>query len=460
MSCLLHTVVPMPASQKKALADNLIQLISEQVAQIIDCRPNKSEGKIPLHDAVMSAVAMMHLKYPSLLQFDKDRPEPEIQANLRSLYHVKKIPSDTHMRIMLDPVPTRAFAPLFKTLFTFVQRSGRLKPFHYFKEGYLAPCDGTGHFSSGTNHCNECCVKKPDSPKTQYYHQLLGICIVKPGLKTVLPLMPEPIIHQVDASKNDCEVNALKRALEHIHQDHPKLKLVLNLDDLYSKGPTIQLIRAYHHHFIIVAKDSDHAALFEAVDEQDKRNRVIRFEQTDSKGYRHWFRFTNGVPLNKTYPDLKVNFLEYVAYDKQGKKCYCNSWVTSLRINHRRCMQIMRGGRARWKIENETFNTLKTQGYNLEHNYGHGEEHLASNLACLMFLVFLIDQVEQLACPVFNKAWQSCFSKIKLWEVIRQYFMTFIIDSWYQLLKTLAYRRSRGKPREVTHIGSLIPDTS
>lgn len=264
----------MPVSQKKAIADDLISLVSKQAAQIPDRRPNKLDDKIPLHDAVMSALAVMHLKYPSLLQFDKDRLEPESRSNLKSLYHVNKVPSDTHMRVMLDPVPTRKLAPCFKALFTYVQRSGRLKQFHYFEEGYLAPCDGTGHFSSGKNHCSECCVKKPDSPKTQYYHQLLGICIVKPDMKAVLPLMPEPIIHQVDASKNDCEVNALKRALEHIHQDHPRLNLILNLDDLYSKGPTIKLIRSYHHHFIIVAKDSDHASLFEAVNERDKHNRV------------------------------------------------------------------------------------------------------------------------------------------------------------------------------------------
>lgn len=450
----------MPVSQKKAIGDDLIQLVSKQAANIPDKRHYKIDDKISLHDAVMSAFAMMHLKYPSLLQFDKDQLEPEIRGNLKSLYHVEKVPSDSHMRVMLDPVPTRDLASCFTSLFTYIQRSGRLKQFCYFKEGYLAPCDGTGHFASGKNHCSECCVKKPDSPNPQYYHQLLGICLVKPGMKAVLPLMPEPIIHQVNATKNDCELKAMKRALEHIHQDHPRLNLILNLDGLYSNGSAINLIRSYHHHFIIVAKDSDHASLFEAVDERARRNRVLQYEERDDKGHRHWFRYTNGVALNKSHPDLKINFIEYGEYDKQGKRCYTNSWVTSLRVTHRRCMQVMRGGRARWKIENETFNTLKTQGYHLEHNYGHGKEHLASNMACLMLLAFLVDQIEQLACPIFNKAWQVCFSKIKLWEVIRQYFMTFLIDSWFQLLKTLAYRRTRGEPRKVKHISSLFPDTS
>ena len=65
---------------------------------------------------------------------------------------------------------------------------------------------------------------------------------------------------------------------------------------------------------------------------------------------------------------------------------------------------IMRGGRARWKIENETFNTLKNQGYHLEHNYGHGEQNLSVVFAMLMMLAFLVDQTQQLCCPVFQAA--------------------------------------------------------
>ena len=80
----------MPASQKKAIGDDLLALISEQVAKIPDRRSYKLNGKISLHDAVMSALAMMHLKYPSLLQFDKDKPLPEIRSNLKSLYAVEQ----------------------------------------------------------------------------------------------------------------------------------------------------------------------------------------------------------------------------------------------------------------------------------------------------------------------------------------------------------------------------------
>ncbi|MCF1459690.1 MAG: hypothetical protein LPH21_19730 [Shewanella sp.] len=450
----------MPASQKQALAEKLLDIVSTQAVEIVDRRPNQLDGKISLHNAIMSALAMLHLKYPSLLQFEKDRLQPEIEYNLHTLYQVEQVPSDTHMRTMLDPVKTRQLAPLFSSLFHFVQKSGRLKSFQYFKEGYLLPVDGSNYFESSAIHCKECCSKKPDSATPQYYHQVLGCCIVKPGMKEVLPLMPEPIIQQVDASKNDCEVAALQRLLEHIHTDHPKLKLVLNVDDLYSKGPTITLIQSYGYHYIAVAKDSDHKALFETVDELDKHDKVTRYEFTDEKGHRHWFRYVNNVGLNKTYDDLMVNFMEYVEYDEKGKKCYSNSWITSLLIDNSRCMNIMRGGRAKWKIENETFNTLKTQGYNLEHNYGHGKEHLSSNLACLTFLAFLIDQIEQLACPLFKKAWQLCGAKIVLWGKIRNLVITFIADSWTEVLKGVIALRTKDRGRPLRNIRSLIPDTS
>ncbi|MCL6272347.1 transposase, partial [Sansalvadorimonas sp. 2012CJ34-2] len=141
---------------------------------------------------------------------------------------------------------------------------------------------------------------------------------------------------------------------------------------------------------------------------------VKRYEYTDDNGYRHWFRYINNVPINKSHPDVLINYLEYVEISPKEKKFSC-TWVTNIELSTETVTKVMRAGRARWMIENETFNTLKTQGYNLEHNYGHGKQHLATNLAMLMFLAFLIDQIEQLACPRFREAWHSQKTKISLW---------------------------------------------
>src|SRR5260370_11733147 len=79
----------------------------------------------------------------------------------------------------------------------------------------------------------------------------------------------------------------------------------------------------------------------------------------------------------------------------------------------------MRAGRARWKIENETFNTLKNQGYHFEHNYGHGEQNLSVVFAMLMMLAFLVDQTQQLCCALFQALWSNLGSKRLLWVRIR-----------------------------------------
>lgn len=119
--------------------------------------------------------------------------------------------------------------------------------------------------------------------------------------------MPEPIIQQVDATKNDCEKAALKRLPSNISREHPHLRLVLNCDDLYSDGPTIKLVKSYGYSFIMVAKDTSHTSLYESVDELDKAGKVSRYQYTDEKGCLHWFRFVNGVPINKSHKETLVN---------------------------------------------------------------------------------------------------------------------------------------------------------
>lgn len=446
----------MPTARKKALADELVNIVRQQASKIPDNRPNHCTTKTTLCDAIMSGLAVMHMKCPSLLDFEHKCENPKVIHNLQHMYGVQRIPSDTHLREMLDPIETDYFRPFFTSLFSYVQSSKRLKKFEYFKEGYLAPVDGTGHFASSKIDCPECCVKKADSDNPQFYHQLLAICLVKPGQKEVLPLMPEPIIKQVNASKNDCEKTALKRLLENVSREHPKLKLVLTFDDLYSDGPTIKMVQSYGYSFIIVAKDSDHAALVEAVDALDSKGEVNRYEYVDEKGYRHWFRYVNGVPINKSHKDVLVNYLEYVEISPKGEK-YTNVWVTDIQLTDDSVTSVMRGGRAKWKIENETFNTLKTQGYHLEHNYGHGKEHLATNLACLTFIAFLIDQIEQLGCRLFQKAWAMSHSKKALWEHMRSLFHWFFVDSWWDLLMAIVTYNNDEKGQNVR---SVIPDTS
>ncbi|MBO9496214.1 hypothetical protein J7438_19340, partial [Thalassotalea sp. G20_0] len=116
-------------------------------------------------------------------------------------------------------------------------------------------------------------------------------------------------------------------------------------------------------------------------------------------------------------------------------------WVTDIELTDETVEAVMRGGRCRWHIENQTFNTLKNQGYHLEHSYGHGEKHLATNLAYLTFLAFLVDQIQEMACPQFQKALNKPAKPTRkyLWRRITGLFTSFMIDSWDELFSAIIH---------------------
>ena len=98
----------------------------------------------------------------------------------------------------------------------------------------------------------------------------------------------------------------------------------------------------------------------------------------------------------------------------------------------------MKAAKARWKIENETFNTLKNQGYHFEHNYGHGYKHLCNVLALIMLLAFLIDQIIQARDKIFKIIEAKVRTKKRLWHTRRVLFSTTILNSFDQLMRKLA----------------------
>lgn len=193
--------------------------------------------------------------------------------------------------------------------------------------------------------------------------------------------------------------------------------------------------------YILSAKPGDHAFLFDYVDQAVQQGEATEFTIPDPSKplIHHCFRFINKVPLNKGSRDsLLVNFLEYWETDADGNVRQRFSWVTDLVITQGNAYDIMRGGRARWRIENETFNILKNQGYNLEHNYGLGKQHLSAVFAHLMMLALLVDQAQQLCCPLFQAAWAKCASKKLLWECVRSCFREFVAQSMTAILSRVA----------------------
>jgi Transposase DDE domain len=428
-----------PKERKHLSADALFGLVRSGFATIPDYRLGETD--IALTDALMSAFAMFSLKSPSLLAFDKERAE----GNLETIYGMERVPCDTHMREILDPVSPEWLRPLFKSVFRQLQRGKALEEMVFLDGYYLLALDGTGYFSSQTIHCASCLHKVHRNGAITYYHQLLGAAILHPDCREVIPLMPEPIIKQDGTEKNDCERNAAKRFISKLRQDHPHLQFIVTEDSLSSNAPHIETLHAHGCHYILGVKEGDHAYLFNQVQRAAHDGHVTAYERHDrAAGIRHRFRFVNAVRLNGSHADVRVNFIEY--WEISHDKVQHFSWVTDLRVNKRNVFRLMRGGRARWKIENATFNTLKNQGYHFEHNYGHGEQNLSVVFAMLMMLAFLVDQTQQRCCALFQAVWAKLGSKRLLWERMRALFYDYALESMRQLLEALLYGLKKSPP--------------
>ncbi len=429
--------------KKHLSAKGLLNIVKKAFHKIIDTKNGRTTSLI---DCLMSAVALFGLKYPSLYQFDKDHKDGDgtLPHNLKTLYEIEGVPSDTYLRERLDEVDPQELRGAFKSIFASLQRSKELEAYQFYKGHYLISADGTGMFSSKTINCDNCCVKNHRNGTKTYYHQMICASMVHPDIKQVIPLAPEPIVKDDGQKKNDCERNASKRLIANIRREHPHLPIIFIEDALASNGPHIDTLKKANMRYILGVKPGDHKWLFDWVTSNDCTTHLIH-----QNGTTHEFKFINDAPLNESRQDVRVNFIEYKETNKKGK-VQVFSWVTDFHLSKDNVYQIMRGGRARWKIENETFNTLKNQGYHFEHNFGHGNKNLCSVLGFMMLLAFLIDQVQELACPLFKAALRKRCTRKSLWERLRGAFIYFYITDWEDLYVCIA-----GKMKHPV----LAPDT-
>lgn len=423
-----------PQTRKHLSFDPLIQQILRRANQLPDAR--QREGDFSVADALLSAIAMFFLKDPSLLAFQERRND----ENMKNLYGIRQVPSDTQMREILDPLTPDLIRPMFQDVFAQLQRGKALEPFVFHDDCYLLSMDGTKYFCSKNVHC-DCCLQRQNkkSGEITYYHQMLGAVLVHPDQRQVIPLAPEPIVQQDGDNKNDCERNAGKRLLEKIREEHPHLRLIVVEDGLASNAPHIRLLKRLRMHFILGAKPDDHQHLFAEVAraENDGRLTTIRWTDEQRPDVQCEIRFVHHLPLNKSNEDLRVNFLQYVEYAADGKLRKQFSWVTDLAITEDNARHLVRGGRSRWKVENETFNTLKNQGYHFEHNYGHGRQNLSVIFAMLMMLTFLLDQTQELCCPLFQAVHRKLVSRRSVWDHLRSHFRHFTFRSMRELYEVV-----------------------
>lgn len=369
-----------------------------------------------LQDILSGAFAMFSLKSASLLDFSIRSGQED--KNLMEVYKIKKLCSDTQMRQVLDQVQASRVRDWFSLLIRKVKKSDFFTSYRYWKQLVVISIDGVEHFSSPKVHCQHCLRKEHQSGEVTYSHAMLAAVMVHPDKREVLPLDAEPILQQDGCEKNDCERNAAKRLLAHLKGTYPKLKALLVEDALYANGPHIEQILQAGYHYLIAVKPDSHKALFKQVDSRGQTNAYALEENKIS----HQFYWENNLPLCSSQSQVRVNFLRYQQLDQQGHLLQEFTWITDLPIRKNNVLILTKAARSRWKIENETFNTLKNQGYHFEHNYGHGQDQLATVLAYLMLLAFTIDQLQQGACKTFRAIHAVLKTKVKMWQSLRAVF--------------------------------------
>jgi hypothetical protein len=454
--------------RKHLSAPGLYGLVKNAFLAIPD---HRAQGNVfySLTDTLSSGLAVFAFKAPSLLNFMERTREPLEGANIKALFQIPQVPSDTQLRDILDPVQPEQLRPAYDSVLREFQRGNELQKFMVL--GYYAiALDGTGVFSSSNIHCPHCLVKKSKSKtndKSQhdeneeeeciYHHQMLGACIVHPLHRQVIPLFPEPITNQDGFTKNDCERNASKRWIQEFRRHHPKMPTLILEDSLASNLPHLKTLRDHDCRYLTGVKESDHKYLFEQFRINSNTSCTFKHQEAFITGEKvrqqvtRSYEFISGLELNRSDSDFKTNLIifkerrEFLDPRLGNKKATIKeinfSWVTDLEVTEENVSQIVTLARRRWAIENETFQTLKkTTDYNLEHNYGHGKEYLATNFALLCMLAFLIDQVQEFSCEVFKEILAKAKSKSGLWQTMRSSIEWVQFSSWEHLMTVLLER--------------------
>jgi hypothetical protein len=430
-------------SKKHLSFKAIITMIVEKLSTIKDFRAVNSSNSIV--DVMLSGLACMYFQSTSLLEFQRNMERREQRNNLRSLFTVKDLPTDQGMRNIIDTVDTEvAFRPIFKELFSKLQRGKHLEQYQTLPGKYLLNVDGTQYFSSKELSCKKCLTR--GTTKHSYNcHQVLQGAIVKAGLRQVIPVIPEEIRAQDGDEKSDCETNAFKRFLTKFRKDHDKLGIIINADALYATSSVIAAIHDHKANYIFKIQSNNHKTLINNVTSAEKS----KLECLSLRKNKIIINWANNIELFST-TKIKTNYIEawelVPQKDDTKKSQYYGKWITDLEITTENAKTILNAARARWKIENECFNTLKNHGYQIEHNYGHGSNNLCYNFYNFILLAFTMHQIHQLTDKLFQEM-RTCFSRLGcMWEKIRNTVELLFFSSMDILWEFIALKRDYEPP--------------
>lgn len=411
----------MEAKQIVFTFDMMMASLRAAMAKFPDYRHGKNI-QYEVMDAASGAFSVFFTQCASFLEHQERMQQRYGLSNAKTLFGMRAIPSDNQIRNLLDEASPTLLSPVFDECFTALEKSGHMDEYRVKlgknERDLLLALDGVQYFSSEAIQCDNCSKKKKNG-NIQYSHAMVTPTIVGVGKDKVISLAPEFIVPQDGEKKQDCEIKASKRWIEANGQKYTHFEITILGDDLYAHDPWCKKVVDQGFNFIFVCKPESHKTVYEWVKGVTKEYVEDRFD--GKKHLIYTYNYVEGVPLTSEKDALLVNFVEVRVKERTtGKEVYHNAFITNHSLTTETLPIIIDSGRARWKIENENNNTLKTKGYHLEHNFGHGSKYLASILATMNLLAFLFHTMLEFMNDKYQllrkviKARKTFFNHIKI----------------------------------------------
>jgi hypothetical protein len=384
----------------------LMGYLREAIDKIEDPRKLSPNKQYSLFDAALSAFGVFFFQCSSFLEHQKQLNSRKGRDNIQTLLDVFKIPTDAQIRNILDKINPNMLFGVFISVYQILKNKGFLKQYEVLNEQLLVPLDGTEYFSSKLIHCEKCSSRAHKNDSVTYFHTAILPVIASPNIEQVISLDPEFITPQDGHDKQDCETAAAKRWIQRHVGIFEKGKITLLGDDLFSRQPMCEIALKQSFHYIFVCLPDSHPTLYKWIDCFDTLGEVQYYQERHRHGKEwrlHNYRWKNQFLLRDMESSRETNWLELIiTREKDQKIIFKNNWTTDHLVSSNNIVEMVQAARTRWK--NENHNTLKTKGYHLEHDFGHGSEYLASILVTLNLLAFLFHTVLEFVDEKYRQA--------------------------------------------------------
>src|SRR3954468_17955392 len=334
----------------------VLERLLSVVQRCCEVFPDKRTGTnsyYTMADIGLAAFSVFFTQSPSFLNHQRQLETGHGRSNCQTLFGIARIPSDNHIRDMLDPVAPDHLFPAFGEVVARLERSGGIAAFRRLGSHVLIALDGTESHRSTTIHCPCCSTRTRKGQPTEFFHTLLCATIVAPGHAQVVLLEPEFIRPQDGHDKQDCESRAVRRWLERHGPRYKRLNPIYLGDDLHACQPVCEAVTDQGGHFLFTCKPASHQTIQEYLTGIELSEHVERVKRGRERAT-HRYRWLCDVPLRVDKDALRVYWLMVEILNPQGEVTYRNSFITDLPVTRENVAELAACGRARWKIENES----------------------------------------------------------------------------------------------------------